>query len=199
MSRSQNCLHPPAFPSSPLSFSALSVNSVLRKTRSLTHIDPLELPPSPRHSSASVIPFRITSFADPHPLTPIESHLCKKQGRGWGIKGPNPTQPLPHFPTTSKHPTRSNARNSITFMPLLHNLRTPPGGGTPTLCHSEPSAEPAFSVPCLVTSLPPYFSTSHFHGPRPPRPLQLFNPQLSTSSSTIPALHSGADFTQGDR
>ena len=26
--------------------------------------------------------FRITSFADPHPLTPIESYLCKKGGRG---------------------------------------------------------------------------------------------------------------------
>ena len=30
-------------------------------------------------------PFRITSFADPHPLTPIESYSCKKQG-GWGTR-----------------------------------------------------------------------------------------------------------------
>jgi hypothetical protein len=29
------------------------------------------------------IPFRITSFADPHSLTPIESYLCKKH-RGVG-------------------------------------------------------------------------------------------------------------------
>jgi hypothetical protein len=34
------------------------------------------------HSSPATIPFRITSFADPHLLTPIESHLYKKQGRG---------------------------------------------------------------------------------------------------------------------
>jgi hypothetical protein len=29
---------------------------------------------------AATIPFRITSFADPHPLTLIESHSYKKQG-----------------------------------------------------------------------------------------------------------------------
>jgi hypothetical protein len=40
---------------------------------------------SPLTSANSVprtIPFRITSFADPHRLTPIESHSCKKQGGG---------------------------------------------------------------------------------------------------------------------
>jgi hypothetical protein len=39
--------------------------------------------PSPLTSVNSVpraIPFRITSFAHPHRLTLIESHLCKKQG-----------------------------------------------------------------------------------------------------------------------
>jgi hypothetical protein len=30
----------------------------------------------------TTIPFRITFFAHPHPLTPIESHSCKKQGVG---------------------------------------------------------------------------------------------------------------------
>jgi hypothetical protein len=34
-------------------------------------------------SHRATIPFRITSFAYPHPLTPIESYLCKKhRGRG---------------------------------------------------------------------------------------------------------------------
>ena len=35
------------------------------------------------------IPFRITSFAHPRPLTPIESHLCKKQGGGVSQLLPN--------------------------------------------------------------------------------------------------------------
>jgi hypothetical protein len=34
------------------------------------------------NSVPGVIPFRITSFADPHQLTPIESHSYKKQGGG---------------------------------------------------------------------------------------------------------------------
>jgi hypothetical protein len=41
---------------------------------------------APHHSSLATIPFRITSFADPHLLTPIESHLYKKQGRGGGLR-----------------------------------------------------------------------------------------------------------------
>jgi len=36
------------------------------------------------HSSFATIPFRITSFAHPHPLTPIESYSCKKH-RGGGL------------------------------------------------------------------------------------------------------------------
>jgi hypothetical protein len=38
---------------------------------SIAHPFGFSSPPRP-------ISFRITSFADPHPLTPIESHLCKK-------------------------------------------------------------------------------------------------------------------------
>jgi hypothetical protein len=41
-------------------------------------IRPHSLVPAPPSRN----PFRITSFADPHPLTPIESHLSEKQGRG---------------------------------------------------------------------------------------------------------------------
>jgi hypothetical protein len=206
MFRSQNCPYPPALPSRAFSFSALSVNSacpkplgVLRRTRSLTHINPPAPLPSPRHSPTAAIPFRITFFAYPYHVTPIESDSCKKQGRGWGIQGHSPTQALLLISTASKHPTHSNSRNSIPLMRLLHSFLDTPGGGVSALCHSEPSAERVFSVLWLVTSLPPYFVTSHSHGPRLPPPFQLFNPQFSTSSSTIPALHSGADFTQGDR
>ena len=145
MFRSQNCLHPPALPSFPLSFSALSVNGacpdtvgVLRETRTLTHVDPpapilsTRLPRVSRgHSPTAAIPFRITSFADPLHLTPIESHLCKKQGRGWGIQGPNPSQPLPLFSTASKHPTHINTRNSNPLMRLLHSSLDTRGWGYP--------------------------------------------------------------------
>jgi hypothetical protein len=43
------------------------------------HSNFLTLPPA--------IPFRITSFADPYPLTPVESHLCKKRREGPHLPG----------------------------------------------------------------------------------------------------------------
>src|SRR5580704_12358219 len=68
---------------------------------------------------------RIIFFAHPHPLTPIESYSCKKQGGG----GPHPDRlaSLFHCLVTSAL-TRRNARNSNPFMGLLHNSRTPQGG-----------------------------------------------------------------------
>jgi hypothetical protein len=141
MVRSQNLLHAPPLAHSPLSFSALSVNGacpdpvgVLRKTRSLTQIDPSAPLLSHRHSPDAAIPFRITSFAHPHHLTPIESYSCKKQGRGWGIQRFNPAQPLPLFSTTSRHPAHSTAHMSTLFMRLLHgSLDTRSGGRSPSL------------------------------------------------------------------
>jgi hypothetical protein len=55
----------------------------------------------------STISFRITFFAHPHHLTPIESHSYKKQGRGWGIRSatsnrPNPFHLFPH-PVNIQH------------------------------------------------------------------------------------------------
>src|SRR5277367_2309138 len=95
--RSRDCLYPPSQPASPLFFSALSVNSALRNTRSLTQIDPSAPLLSPRHLPHAIIPFRITSFAHPHHLTPIESYSCKKQGRGWyPAPPPNPFLFFPH-------------------------------------------------------------------------------------------------------
>jgi hypothetical protein len=129
MVRSQDCLYPPPLPPSPLSLSAHSVNSVLRKTRSLTQIDPSTPLRSPRYSPHAAIPFRITFFAHPHHLTPIESHSCKKQGRGWGVRCLHSTQTLPSISTQSKHPTHSNTRIFIIFSHLLH-IPLDPGGGT---------------------------------------------------------------------
>jgi hypothetical protein len=190
MSPSQNCLHPPALPSFSLSLSALSVSgacldpvAVLRKTSSLTHIDSLAPSPSPRH-----IPFRITSFADPHRLTPIESHLCEKQGRGWGRL----------FVALLFHPSRT--RTLATPIPSCAYQRFSgyPGGGghahpnTPSLTHTT-------NVP--IRGLGTHESrdtghrtpdTDHVTASQPP---STFQP--STSSSTIPALHSGAYFLRG--
>jgi hypothetical protein len=101
--RSQDYPYPPPRPGSTHSFSALSVNGacpgpvgVLGRTRSLTRIDPSATLLSHRHSSQAAIPFRITSFADHHHLTPIESHLCKKPGRGWYPA--SPPDPFLFFP-----------------------------------------------------------------------------------------------------
>src|SRR5580698_3900419 len=73
---------------------------------------------SPLRDSFDVtIPFRITFFAHPHHLTPIESYSCKKQGRGYPAL--TPAQALPYFSTASKHATRSNFNNCILLTRLL--------------------------------------------------------------------------------
>jgi hypothetical protein len=69
------------------------------------------------------IPFRITSFADPHPLTLIESNLYKKQGWGWAPQHLARTQAL------STCATRGNTRNPNTFMCLLHGSLDTRGWG----------------------------------------------------------------------
>jgi hypothetical protein len=72
------------------------------------------------------IPFRITSFAGPHPLTLIESHLYEKQGRGWGLRHLAPTR------AQGTCATRSNTRNLNLFIHLLNDpLDTPGVGGSP--------------------------------------------------------------------
>jgi hypothetical protein len=48
----------------------------------------------PEASRSATIPFRITSFAHPRHLTPIESHSCKNRGRG---VGPAPIQHIVFF------------------------------------------------------------------------------------------------------
>jgi hypothetical protein len=69
------------------------------------------------------IPFRITSFADPHPLTLIESHLYKKQGRGVGA-------PQPCFQLSPKHLRDSRQRPQTQyFHPFTSRFSGYPGVG----------------------------------------------------------------------
>jgi hypothetical protein len=88
-----------------------------------------------------------------------------------GYSFPAPTQILPAFCTVAGCATRRNARNSFRFMSLLHDLRTPGGGGRtlrsprdqrcpdPPKIHPVPSAStgpgpPRESVPLLSTPIP---------------------------------------------
>ena len=66
------------------------------------------------HSSLATIPFRITSFADPHPLTLIESHFYKKHGGT-----------LPPYSSHPTLPTHRNACKACIFMDLLTVSVTP--------------------------------------------------------------------------
>jgi len=161
-------------------FSAYSVNSVLRNTLVRTPtaqsttlayipadfqtsmIDPCSLSPflATRHSPLVTIPFRITSFADPHHLTPTESYSYKKQGRGWGVL--HPTQTLPLFSTASKHRTHRNACNSNFFMGLLHSSLYTRGGGICLSLRGSPHSAP-LRYPFPLFASPPWLNT---RGPR---------------------------------
>src|SRR5271157_426925 len=155
-------------------FSPNSVNSVLSVLKSTFHNtppSPLGYKPLPypffsilfkacprlfphggaSHQALATIPFRIIFFAHPHRLTPIESYSYKKQGRGWGRRefwlSNASTQTLPLFFTAGNHPTRTNARNSIPVIRLLHGSRDTVGGG------------PVFSPLATCFSL----LTTHYH------------------------------------
>jgi len=60
------------------------------------------------------IPFRITSFAYPHHLTPIESHSYKNRGRGWGhsLSAEFPNAFL-HSATINSHRIRTSAKLAL--------------------------------------------------------------------------------------
>jgi hypothetical protein len=81
------------------------------------------------HSQLTTIPFRITFFAYPHPLTPIESHSCKNRGEGV------PFTPSRRRGVSCLCATRRNPRNPNLFMGLLHNSRTPRGWGALLTTH----------------------------------------------------------------
>jgi hypothetical protein len=160
----RNRLPPPNSPPSSAAFhelcaSALSCLSpslyrALRSSRQLP-LSPLRLPISSETRSVP-ISFRIIYFADPHPLTPIESHSYKKGGRGEGTQSNffRPTQTIPLFSTASKHPSHSDARNSFPLKVLLHGSLDALGWGD-----SPVIARLSFAFP-----------TRHFSPKESPRP-----------------------------
>jgi hypothetical protein len=134
-----NICHPPALSAAEgnvvryLLFSAPHSPLVYPEFRGATH-----------HSSLTTIPFRIKFFADPHPLTAIESHSYKKGGGRWDL------QHLPHFSPAEKCSTHSNASNSNLFMRLLHGSLDTPGEGV--CLFSAHSASLRYPFPLLATT-----------------------------------------------
>ncbi len=118
----------PTAPSTTLACVPADFQSSMIAQRSQSSFLATRLPRVSRgHSPLATIPFRITSFADPHHLTLTESYSYKKQGRGWGVL--HPAQTIPLFSTESTHPTHRNAHNSSFFMGLLYSSLDTRGGG----------------------------------------------------------------------
>jgi hypothetical protein len=137
-------------------------------------------------SAVSCRPFfpnshRIIFFAHPHPLTPIESYSCKKQGRGWGIRDFLSAQSLPLFSTPSKHSTRSNARNPIPFMRLLHSSLDTRGVGH-TSFKSNRGVLPRLFVSSAQSILAKPYQNKRLQLPLESMPMKNLSGQLLTRS-----------------
>src|SRR5208282_4314749 len=100
--------------------------------------------PTPSESTLPqlLIPLHFKSFI---------SNAYKKPQGGGPTSSPKVWQPVtrhaPHLRTHSK------PRNPIPFCALLHNFRTPPGGGIATFFHSALVGETLLSVPFNVCPL----------------------------------------------
>jgi hypothetical protein len=94
---------------------------------------PLSSPDLPRHPACppspyptTAIPFGITSFADPHHVTPIESNLYKKQG---GTHFPPSSCPVFRLPVTYLESTFTKLiQNKQLHLPLESTLMKNIGG-----------------------------------------------------------------------
>jgi len=109
--------------------------------------------------------FRITSFADPHHLNPIESHLSKKGGEGEGGPTPRLHTNICPFPVAAPHAS----------------LPAGPFQSSPDL-PSRPARGPCFRAVRADLGPSERFvrGESPFSGPPSPDP-STFNSQLSTS------------------
>jgi hypothetical protein len=142
-------------------------------------------------SRRAVFPFRITFFAHPHRLTPIESYSCKNRGMVGYLRPLRiPVPSLFFHSRLSAHAEQYPQLRS--FHIFTSQFSGYPGWDLPQPNRLNPS--PFFRR--KPSRLPICEKRVSAHGLCCPVP---FNFQLSTvnSSSTIPALHSGAQFTPG--
>jgi hypothetical protein len=181
-----------------------SVNSVPSALKStLNSTAPLA---SAGHSPQATIPFRITSFAHPHHLTPIESYSCKKQGRGWYPA--SPPDPFLFFPQ------RVNIQRAATpvyheqgrdtpplFSCVYPTLPLAPGVGVLSsarhpmnrVCAGQSSGGPDISAMRITGHVA--LTKSSLRGSaisaslRYPFPVFPFNSQLSTVNLSPPLFH----------
>src|SRR6185437_9901775 len=99
------------------------------------------------------IPFRITSFADPCPLTPVESHLCKKQGGGVSQLQPN------HFLFSPQPINTQRKATPATLIPSCNCAHFPSHMGVPL--SSSDFRVSLFEFRSFLA--PPHYSLSTFH------------------------------------
>jgi hypothetical protein len=112
---------PPVFPSSVNSGPSVSKSPFTPATAR-----PRTCGSRPKESQTVTISFRITSFAHPHQLTPIESHSYKKQGEGVSQRRLF-TQAVPLFPqrvNLQRTATPATSFHSCVYSTLLWT----PGG-----------------------------------------------------------------------
>src|SRR5580658_2312225 len=130
----------------PVALPSLQTPSPLHGTQPSRIVFAFNSLPATTNSLPASIPFRITFFAHPHPLTLIESYSCKKQGRGWVTHGlrpaaqTRPRSPVPPRPPLHKInalPTLSESTLPQLLIPLhfnsfISNVYEKPQGGGPT-------------------------------------------------------------------
>jgi hypothetical protein len=114
----------------------------------------------PNPLSASRNPFRIIFLDDPHPLNPMESYSCKKQGGGGVLS-------LPLSPSSSSdsprvYPEDARGKPNV-FMRLLHTAQhtrgwgcaEPPRYSLLTIHYSLPFTRAILSRPCRANATGP--------------------------------------------
>jgi hypothetical protein len=173
-------LAPPSTPASlrhsfPQLFSTPSAISLLRETpaKSATDLFASQLAPALFNLQLSTVispsskSHRITSFADHHHLTLIESDSYKKQGRGCISEPPNPPEQFLIFPQRVNIRHTPTPVTCFTFRRLLHeSLDTRVGGTRVQDSSALRSVSSAFNcqsstIDDLLLPCPPHSGANH--------------------------------------